>query len=29
MTVRLYTIPHTVTVDTIDVGQPTPIGQAA
>ena len=29
MTVTLYTIPHSVTVDTIDVGQLTPIGQAA
>jgi len=28
MTVTLYTIPHTVTVDTIDIGQLTPIGQA-
>jgi len=28
MTVTLYTIPHSVTVDTIDVGQLTQIGQA-
>jgi hypothetical protein len=28
MTVRLYTIPHAVTVDTIDLGQMTLIGQA-
>lgn len=29
MTVTLYTIPHSVTVDTIDVGQLTQIGQAS